>query len=386
MIAGDDNEAMSSPFDSPNAAPGPLRAEPHAEFLRVWLSSDADEYRDYHYRYLRHHAGTDRHPTTGEPTLCSSELPDDVGPLELEYDADADALSVAWSDGSPRALYSRARLRALAYGRVESTAERLPSDIGAFEVQASAHSEIDALAHAVVLRVRRDGLCVVRRPSTSAEAEAATEPLLAAFERAGLAVRTTHFGRVEDLRPDNTTNANNDQLGYTTAPIELHTDQPFIASPPRYQLLQGIVAATRGGENAFVDAFLAAEWLRARDAVDHALLAETPVRFHRRQRAFESVIDSPILGYRDPARPSLDGFQVRYSYFTLAPHPLPFARMQAYYRAHDRFARLVREPANQLVARLEPGDFVLYDNHRVLHARKPFEGPRWVRGVYFDPA
>ncbi len=42
----------------------------------------------------------------------------------------------------------------------------------------------------------------------------------------------THFGRIEDLRTDNTTNQNTDQLGYTDAAINLHTDQPFIADPP----------------------------------------------------------------------------------------------------------------------------------------------------------
>ena len=42
----------------------------------------------------------------------------------------------------------------------------------------------------------------------------------------------THFGRIEDLRTDNTTNQNTDQLGYTDAAINLHTDQPYIADPP----------------------------------------------------------------------------------------------------------------------------------------------------------
>jgi alpha-ketoglutarate-dependent taurine dioxygenase len=360
-----------------------LRAELHSDHLRVWFSDDVDDVADYHFRYLRHHAGTDRHPTTNEPTLCSSELPDDIHPRTLTVREDA--LVITWSDGSPEALYSRSRLRELAYGRIPAHAARLPHDLAAFTLHAADHDSLDALALATLTRVRRDGVCVVRAPQTLEGAQAATEPLIAAFERAGLVVRTTHFGRIEDLRPDNTTNANNDQLGYTTAPIDLHTDQPFIAAPPRYQLLQGIVAAA-GGDNAFVDAFLAGEYLRARDSVDHALLAATKVRFHRRQRAFESLIEAPILSLRDAANPTLDGFQVRYSYFTLAPHPLPFAAMSAFYRAHDHFARIVRNPDNQLIAKLQAGDFVLYDNHRMLHARKPFSGPRWVRGVYFDPA
>ena len=36
--------------------------------------------------------------------------------------------------------------------------------------------------------------------------------------------------------------------------------------------------------------------------------------------------------------------------------------------------------------RLEAGDFLLYDNWRMLHARTSFTGARWVRGVYFDEA
>jgi gamma-butyrobetaine dioxygenase/trimethyllysine dioxygenase len=60
--------------------------------------------------------------------------------------------------------------------------------------------------------------------------------------------------------------------------------------------------------------------------------------------------------------------------------------MAAWYRALARFTALVREPRHQYRVLLAPGDFVLYDNHRMLHARAAFEGPRWMRGVYFDPS
>jgi gamma-butyrobetaine dioxygenase/trimethyllysine dioxygenase len=59
--------------------------------------------------------------------------------------------------------------------------------------------------------------------------------------------------------------------------------------------------------------------------------------------------------------------------------------MEAFYRAYQRFQRIVHDPAHHLRFLLGPGDFVLYDNHRMLHARTSFTGPRWVRGVYFDP-
>lgn len=216
------------------------------------------------------------------------------------------------------------------------------------------------------------------RRTSSSTAEDETEALIDAFSEAGLRVIGTHFGRIEDLRTDNVTNANTDQLGYTDAPIELHTDQPFLETPPRLQLLQCIRPAETGGESYLVDALSAARHLKSVDAAAYELLTTTPVRFHRKQKGFEKILESPLL--------SGDGesFQVRWSYFTLAPYRLPFERMEAWYRAHDRFARLVRDRRNQYRFGLAAGDFVLYDNYRMMHARTAFRGARWLRGIYFD--
>lgn len=372
-------------MSAPNTPQEPIRAEIHQDAIRVWLSARPEDSHDFHHLFLRHNADTQRHPETGEQLLCSSEIAEEIAPQELGYDARRDALRVRWNDGSPVAHYTRSWLAAHAYGRAAMRADELPTSPERLTRVVSAGASLAEEAAHALAQVRRDGFAILRLQQTQEEALAATERWIEAFSRAGLQLRPTHFGRIEDLRPDNTTNANNDQLGYTTAPIDLHTDQPFIAAPPRYQLLQGIVPAAQGGENAFVDAYLAARLLRAYDEEAHALLATTAVRFHRKQKAFESVIEAPILAYQDPDREQLEGFCVRFSYFTLAPHRLPFAKMKSYYRAYNQFARLVREPAHQVVAKLAPGDIVLYDNHRVLHARKPFSGSRWVRGVYFDP-
>lgn len=53
-------------------------------------------------------------------------------------------------------------------------------------------------------------------------------------------------------------------------------------------------------------------------------------------------------------------------------------------RAHDTFVRLLRDPAHHVRVGLGRGDWLIYDNHRTLHARTGFTGPRWLRGVYFD--
>ncbi len=58
--------------------------------------------------------------------------------------------------------------------------------------------------------------------------------------------------------------------------------------------------------------------------------------------------------------------------------------MEAYYRAYSTFVALTLDPRLQYSDRLDAGDFVLYDNHRMLHARTAFTGARWMRGIYFD--
>jgi gamma-butyrobetaine dioxygenase/trimethyllysine dioxygenase len=246
-------------------------------------------------------------------------------------------------------------------------------------VEAPSHRSWQTLAEASLPLVRAHGLAVVRGRCPGAGApEGETEAIIDAFAAAGLRTTTTHFGRIEDLRTDNATNENNDQLGYTDAGIELHSDQPFLERPPRYQLLQSVRRATRGGENFFVDAHAAAELLGSLDAPALELLLSTPVRFHRRQKSFEKVLEGPLLTLAPR-------FLVRLSYFTLAPLRLDFARTEAFYRAHDQFVSIVRDRPHQRRVALEEGEWVLYDNHRTLHARTGFEGARWARGVYFDP-
>jgi len=345
------------------------------DWLRV--AFDPKRHADFHFRWLRHNCDVDRHPVTAERTVCSSDLPDDLRVTEARIDNENQELVVRWAHDARESRYLLSWLDEHAYARDRVAPERPLSDVVRVTVRGDTLDVASVVARAIAL-VRSEGAAVVRRPSAKPEDE--TETWIDAFAKAGLEVIGTHFGRIEDLRTDNVTNANTDQLGYTDAPVDLHTDQPFLEKPPRMQLLQCIRPAETGGDNYLVDAKAAAEYLESVDAETYALLTNTVVRFHRKQKGFEKVLESPIL-----SRPGVGSdFQVRYSYFTLAPYRYDFNRMEAWYRAHDRFARFVRDERNQLRFGLGPGDFVLYDNYRMLHARTGFRGARWLRGVYFD--
>lgn len=350
-----------------------MNPELHDGWLRVHFEGRG--HGDFHYRWLRHNCDRDLHPTTRERMICSSELPDDLRAASASLTDGM--LVVRWAQGDRESRFPLGWLEQHAYAR-DRVDVRIPNDVSALTIGDHDAPLADRVKSAIA-RLTAHGAAVVRRdPRVTGPAENETEVLIEAFSAAGLRVIGTHFGRIEDLRTDNSTNTNTDQLGYTDAPIDLHTDQPFLDLPPRMQLLQCIRPAETGGESYLTDAMSAARHLRSVDAAAYEILSTTPVRFHRKQKGFEKILESPLL--------SGDGasFQVRYSYFTLAPYRLPFERMEAWYRAQDRFARIVRDVRNQYRFKLEAGDFVLYDNFRMTHARTKFLGARWLRGVYFD--
>ena len=339
-------------------------------YLRLCFDADArPRWADFHYTWLRHHCPCCRHPQTGERLLCSSTLPPDARPAAFAV-RDGE-LILEWKEagGGHVSRYPLEWLRENAYAPERE--EVAPPLDDARRIEIAAAPPADDLARRCLEQLARDGAVVARGAGDD------TEALIRSFEAQGLSVTATHFGRIEDLRTDNTTNQNIDQLGYTDAAVDLHTDQPFIERPPRYQLLHCMRPATHGGENALADGLQAARHLRSLDAPAFELLTSVPVGFDRRQAAFESLQERPIVELRDG-----EPHQVRASYFTYGPHRMDFAVMEAWYRAYARFvAILTRHP---LRLRLEAGDFLLYDNHRMLHARSAFQGARWLRGVYFD--
>eukprot|EP01126_Amoeba_proteus_P040532 TRINITY_DN4326_c0_g1_i2.p1 TRINITY_DN4326_c0_g1~~TRINITY_DN4326_c0_g1_i2.p1 ORF type:complete len:223 (+),score=43.00 TRINITY_DN4326_c0_g1_i2:676-1344(+) len=205
-----------------------------------------------------------------------------------------------------------------------------------------------------------------------------TEEIIRDFLAEGEDVWSSHFGRIEDLRTDNTTNQNTDQLGYTNFEVAPHTDMPFIENPPSIQLLHGIQAAEEGGQSYLVDSLAASLYLKSINLNAFDMLTTVPVKFHRRQKNFEALTNFPMI------QCSGDTIErVRYSYFTLAPFSHSFGQMRAWYESYNSFAKIIYNKQHQYRFLLGGGDFVLYSNNRMMHAREAFKGPRWVRGVYF---
>ena len=371
---------MTDPSPTPHYLP---TVRQHATYLTV---VHADHSADFHHIWLRHNCGCIphcRHPKTLEsivdfPSLQQAAItPSQIRVTQSkseqeEGSASSYSLQIEWADGHSSSL-DLASLAAHAYSvhRASDLALLSPAEPSFPQLEWSTARPSDYLSSLLTY-----GCILVRGAPRTIED---TLPILQS--RLSSALIETHFGLIEDLRPDNTTNANNDQLGYTNAAVDLHTDQPFLATPPSMQMLHCITEADSGGESSVSDGVGVALEMRRTQPRWFRLLCTVPVRFHRKQRAFEALFVGPMIVCDADGQP----IQIRSSYFTLAPFSLNFDEMEDYYAAHRCFAALIRSPRFCLTTQLHTGDFLVYDNHRMLHARTAFTGTaRHLRGVYVD--
>jgi gamma-butyrobetaine dioxygenase len=201
-------------------------------------------------------------------------------------------------------------------------------------------------------------------------------------------VRETNYGALFDVRvepaPDN--------LAYTSREIRPHTDNPYRDPVPTVQLLHCLRAAgvkgdgEAGGDTGLVDGFAAAAALRAADRAAFDVITGTAVSFGYRDDGAELRASQPLIQLSPRGR--IRG--VRFNSRSAQPLRLPYADVTAFYAAYRRWAALLAQPERQLNLRLAPGDCLIFDNTRILHARTAFSlpadasGGRHLQGCYAD--
>jgi gamma-butyrobetaine dioxygenase len=154
---------------------------------------------------------------------------------------------------------------------------------------------------------------------------------------------------------------------------------------PTVQLLHCLRAAGQGGDTGLVDGFAAAAELRATDPGSFGTLAKTPVSFGYVDKEAELWASLPLIQLSPSGR--VRG--VRFNNRSMRPLRRPYAEVTAFYTAYRRWAELLAQPGRQLNLRLAPGDCLVFDNTRVLHARTAFSlnpgsPERHLQGCYAD--
>ncbi|MFC4035695.1 TauD/TfdA family dioxygenase [Streptomyces polygonati] len=191
-------------------------------------------------------------------------------------------------------------------------------------------------------------------------------------------VRETNYGKLFDVRVEPDPN----NLAFTSARITPHTDNPYRDPVPTLQLLHCLVNDAEGGESGLVDGFAAAAELRKEDPAAFDVLTRTPVPFVFRDAGTELRADRPLIDTDPLGRVR----EVRFNNRSIGTLRLPAAELEAFYAAYRAFAELLLRPELQLDLRLAPGDCLLFDNTRLLHARTAFaqDGARHLQGCYAD--
>jgi gamma-butyrobetaine dioxygenase len=195
-------------------------------------------------------------------------------------------------------------------------------------------------------------------------------------------VRETNYGRLFDVRVE-ATPAN---LAFTGLPIAPHTDNPYRDPVPTVQLLHCLASAVEGGDSGLVDGFNAAALLRAADPAAFETLTRTPVTFAYADATAELRATRPMIA-TDPRGKIRE---IRFNNRSLQPLRLgregSADETVAFYAAYRAFAETIIRPDLMITFRLAPGDCVVFDNTRVLHARTGFAaaGQRHLQGCYTD--
>ena len=257
-------------------------------------------------------------------------------------------------------------------------------------------------------------------------------------------IKNTFYGYTWDVR--SVPEAKN--VAYTSQDLGFHMDLLYMHQPPHLQLLHCIRSSAAGGASLFTDSYKAAADLFTEDLESFITLATSSASFHYDHpsshlyhqdhtvistfnltfgfptfKAFARVSQKLLKGEYRPsstfdkyAEKTLRSFIARerkiehhiqniaWSPPFQAPIriprwkdetgqrvPLPLLNDKAtqWHDAAQKFSKLIHRQDGIYERMMRPGECVIFDNRRVLHARKAFEvrdagKERWLRGTYLD--
>lgn len=177
---------------------------------------------------------------------------------------------------------------------------------------------------------------------------------------------------------------NPENLAYTSKALELHTDLPPEELAPGIQFLHCRVNNADGGDSLFVDATSVANALREQHPEYFELLSTVSVPFryttdHQDVRARQTIIEI------DPNNGEVSG--INYSQHLSDVFDLPQETLDTFYPAFRAFGHMLQDERYLMRFRLNAGECIVFDNHRIAHGRAEFEagsGERHLRGCYVD--
>lgn len=344
-------------------------------------------------------------PSTRQREFNYADIPTNISVTEVEQDPDSSNWKVKWNNDIPGyanhvSEYSHSILTQMLHGlpagldvpRVLSvwdgkTFEQETKDIDYDELLESEQT----LAAALELFQRHGLIFVTAVP----EEEEAVRQMLRRLT--GL-YRNTFYGENWDVR--SVPQAKN--VAYTSKILGFHMDLLYMKEPPGVQLLHCLQNSCQGGESEFADTFKAVDILRQEHPKYVERLASSKIRYGYSNDGQFYSDDKPVIkvgnekhrptaeitGVADP-----DFMQNVECTFWSPPFVNSIApaahdgNTKEFIDASKAFAEVLQRPELIFETKLPAGTCAVFDNLRVVHARKAFDmnsGSRWLKGMYGD--
>jgi gamma-butyrobetaine dioxygenase len=322
--------------------------------------------------WLRHNCPCPdcRDPVTGQRLVEMTEIPNGTVPAVTA--SLADSLEVTFTPGGHRSVFSRAWLAANRGSEDDGPdghdSHDPRTEDGKVLWRAADLAAVPAADWASYLA--DDGVreylldAVARYGAGLLRGVPATGGMVTAVAETFGYVRETNYGRIFDVRVV----ADPANLAFTSRAIAPHTDNPYRDPVPTLQLLHCLRDADLGGDTVLVDGFAAAAALRAADPVSFGVLTATPVPFSYVDKETSLTARQPLIALSPRGRIAC----VRLNNRSMQPPRLPFDQAESVYAAYRAWAEMVTRPELALRLRLAPGDCLVFDNTRILHARSAF--------------
>jgi trimethyllysine dioxygenase len=318
------------------------------------------------------------HPDTKQRMVDTFSLPEGLLPGEPQIADNGGALMLAWAPDGHVSRHDSDMLRRAAEGKGPSDPPEKQlwstAELGEEELRgapAAGFLSDDAILAESLARLDRLGFLFV-------DALEATPEATEAVARRIAYIRETIFGGFWDF----TANMEHKDTAYTTLEVGPHTDGTYSFDGPGYQMFHCLFFEGTGGESILVDGFKVAEAIAAESPELYQVLSEVevPGQYLDYGRGVHLMAKRPVL--RHDASGQL--VQVSFNHHDRAPFLLAPERQAAFYDGLKLFHRLANDPAFQMLEPLRPGRMVIFDNWRVMHGRKAYEGKRRLAGAYLN--
>ena len=163
----------------------------------------------------------------------------------------------------------------------------------------------------------------------------------------------------------------------------MHTDLPGEEMAPGVQFLHCRANTVEGGRSLFLDGAAVAEALRAEDPGAFDLLVTHSIPFFYRHDGWDYRARQKVIEL--DARGNVSGVTI--SQHLQEDMDLPQEVLDSYYPAFCKFIRMMQDDRFVCRFRLNAGECIVFDNHRIVHGREGFSaesGSRHLRGCYTD--